>query len=221
MDYFVEKSVIARHFNLKEEMLGDFVIVEYRSTATYVCHLGILLKIGKQKDAFIDLHLGKFAQTYRENGRSCKIFAAQAGSNGRYTLAENCANETRVVWNNKEFQRNFFWYQTKEISTARIPVQENFFAFKEFYSRKFNIPLRLMVPVILKYVQKISLGYAINDSSGIAIDIAKATAVKTGQECSCCRSASDFSIHGQSFGTDEQGISFQELAQTYATRWAF
>ena len=127
MDYFVEKSVIARHFNLKEEMLGDFVIVEYRSTATYVCHLGILLKIGKQKDAFIDLHLGKFAQTYRENGRSCKIFAAQAGSNGRYTLAENCANETRVVWNNKEFLRNFFWYQTKEISTARIPVQENFF----------------------------------------------------------------------------------------------
>lgn len=100
---FFNKSAIAKHFNVEEKLLGGFVIAEYRRENKFLRHLGIHLNIRGENKAFIDLNDGKFAETYKDGEKSCKIFSAIAGTNGHHTMAENCANEERVVWANTEF----------------------------------------------------------------------------------------------------------------------
>ena len=212
MNYFVNKSIIARYFNLKEDLLGNFVIAEYRGSNQVLRHLGITLKKSHKRYAFIDLNLGQLTNT----DKSCKIFKALVGCNNHHTLAENCANEARYVWDNKELYKNFFWYDNTLSKTPSLTTE---FASKEFFSHKFNIPLELMFPVIIKYITGESIGYYINDEKHIIVDILKAQAI-TNKEC-LYFSSSEFSVHGNRFGTKVQNISLDELKKTYLTRWIF
>ena len=213
MDYFANRSIIARYFNLKEELLGNFIIAEYKRQQGIVRHLGISLKTSRNKNDFIDLNLGQFANT----DKSCKIFKALVGCNNHHTLAENCANEARFVWDNKELCKNFFWYKSNNNQNHTFP-QENIFACKEFFSCKFNIPLELMFPVKIKYITGESIGYYINDEKHIIIDIAKAQAI-INKDC-LYFATSEFFVHRNTFGTDEQNISLDNLNKTYLSRWA-
>ena len=213
MDYFTNRGIIARYFNLKEEQLGNFVIAEYKRQQGIVRHFGIKIKTTYKNNSFIDLNLGQFAETQK----SCKIFDALVGCNKHHTLAENCANEARFVWDNKKLFTNFFWYTC---NNKILPsYKQIFFASKEFFSRKFNIPLELMFPVKIKYIAGESIGYYINDEKHIIIDIAKAQAI-TNKEC-LYFATSEFFVHRNTFGTDDLNISLNELKNTYLSRWAF